>query len=188
MTYTPPITDRAQLDITNKTAKAFFNVADWVRIYDNAEAVNAFVSFLNSVIPFDQITYPTTLTIPSVANLNILLANIERIRLTSNLPAIAGLNEVTSNWQSGSAANAPTYMDVNTWEQVLDVLLTTVNNSIQYRVSCGVASAGQARFYQHRFRQYQWVEDVVSPVRRHKLGIAVSGVGLTRNNRFRRYS
>ena len=59
MSYKTPITDRTLTDITTKTAKAFFNVADWVRIYGNAEIINAIVSELNGAITFDAITEPT---------------------------------------------------------------------------------------------------------------------------------
>lgn len=188
MRYTTPITDRTALDVTNKTAKAFFNVADWQRIYNNTQVTKALVDLLLSInITFNTVVTPTILTIPTVTELNTLLANIERIRIASNLPSITGLTEITSAWLAGSSVDAPDYLDVNEWEQVLDIVFAVIGYSVEYAVYCGVAAVGQPRFYQHRFRQYTWVADAVSPVRRARTGIATSASGLTRNNSWRKY-
>lgn len=188
MRYITAISDRTALDITNRTAKAFMNVADWQRIYNNAQMADTLVSFLLSTgITFDAIADPTITTIPTVTQLNTLLANIERVRVASGLPAITGLVEITSIWTAGSAANAPDYLDVNTWEQVLSIIYLTIGLSVEYSVYCGVSATGQPRFYQHRFRQYGWVLPSPSPVRRARTNAAACGAGLTRNNGFRRY-
>lgn len=189
MTYTPPVYDRTALDITNLTAKAFFNVADWVRVYNNALVVNELVEFLLSInITFDTVTTPTITTIPTVTQLNTLLANIERIRVAACLPAITGLTEVTAAWVAGNAEDSPTYLDANTWERVLDVIYNSIAASVEYQPYCGVFAVGQPRFYQHRFRQFAaWIPNSAAPVRRARTGVASANAGLKRNNGFRRY-
>jgi hypothetical protein len=189
MRYIAPVTDRSAADIANKTAKAFFNVADWQRVHNNAQVTKALVDFLLSInVTFDAVIEPTIATVPTVAQLNALLGNIDRLRIESSLPAITGLAEITSDWQSGTGANAPDYLDANEWEQVLDVILNSVAKAVEYQIYCGVANVGQMRFYQSRWRKYAWVQNAVSPVRSHRTGIAVSGAGITWNNGFRRYN
>ena len=189
MRYTEPITDRAQSDIDNLTVKAFFNVADWQRIYNNAQVAKALLDFLFSInITFDTVTEPTIITIPTVTQLNTLLANIDRLRIESNLPAITELNEIASDWKEGSGAPSPDYLDANEWEQVIDLIFASVGKVPNYYIYCGVASVGQIRMYQHRWRLYTWIEESLSPVRRARTGIAKTGTGLTWNNGFRRYA
>lgn len=186
-TYTTPIFDRTVDDISARTAKAFFNLSDWMRVYGNAQIVNAIVSALNGHIAFDTVVEPTITTIPTVTELNTLLANIERLRVGSGLPPIEGITSIKHDWIEGSAADAPDYLDANDWEKVLDVIFHSVVLSTDYRVYCGVAGAGQPRLYQARWRVHGWVPDSVSPVRRARTGVATTNTGLTRNNSFRRY-
>jgi hypothetical protein len=188
MRYIEPINDRTALDVTNKTTKAFFNIADWLRVYNNTQVVNALVSFLLSMgITFNAVGEPTITTFPTVTDVNTLLANIERIRLAAQLPAITGLVEITSAFTEGGAGNAPDYLDANDWENALHIILNAFPAMVEYVVFCGVGATGQPRFYQHRFRQYAWVALSASPTRLTRLGFATSGTGLTRNNSFRRY-
>jgi hypothetical protein len=188
MKHIPAIFDRTALDITNRTAKAFLNVSDWQRIYNNAQVANTLVSFLLSIdIVFDEVAEPTITTIPTVTQLNTLLANIERIRLASGLPAIPGLVEITSNWTAGSAADAPDYLDINAWEQVLSIIFFTAGLSVEYVIYCGISNAGQPRFYQHQFRQYKWVPSHFPAKRKGRTGISIAGAGLKRNSKYRRY-
>jgi hypothetical protein len=188
MKYINPIFDRTADDVTNKTAKAYFNLVDWLRVYNNAEVINIIISFLLRMdITFNAVGTPSIATIPSVTDLNTLLANIERIRATRNLPEITGLAEIKANWGSGSASISPDYLDANFWEFAIDKLLDAVPSLIEYTVYCGVATAGQLPFYQKHFRQFQWVRDAESPVRRARTGTSTCGTGLTRNNLFRRY-
>jgi hypothetical protein len=190
MKYVPPITDRTAEDIATQTDKAFFNVADWVRVYGNAELVKTIVEIVLSIsITFDAVAEPTTTSIPTVAAFNTLLANINRIRLNSRLSGIDGLVAVNENWTAGISEDAPTYDTVNEWELVLDLIRDNIYLSITYyTVYCGVANAGQPRFYQSRWRQYNFVLPSLTPVRRARTGNATCGVGLTRNNYFRRYA
>jgi hypothetical protein len=190
MRYTPAIFDRTVEDITNKTFKAYLNVEDWRRIYNNSRVANALVAFLVNIdIAFDEISMPTTTTIPTVVELNTLLTNIGEIRIASGLPPITGLVEIKNDWLPGSSADSPTYVDVNDWERVIDIIFHSIGILVDYnRIYCGVPNVGQPSFWQHRFRQFNWVPVSESPVRRARTGIAATGAGLTWNNSFRRYA
>lgn len=186
--FTDPIFDRTATDVANRTAKAFINVVDWLRIYDNAEIINLLINTLFDVnVEFGFVSDPTITTIPTVAELNTLLANIERIRIASGLPEILGLSEVVYDWQEGSRVDSPDYMDVNQWEEVLYIIRNNLYLSVEYMIYCGVAATGQPRFYQNRWRRFTWVENSVAPVRRAKTNVAITGTGLKRQNGYRRY-
>ncbi|MBK8467725.1 MAG: hypothetical protein IPL32_18075 [Chloracidobacterium sp.] len=159
MTYITPITDRSENDIKSRTAKAFFNVADWQRIYNNAQVTKTLVDLIQGgSILFDTLPSITITTIPTVTELNTLLANIERIRVEANLPAIPGLTSIFAEWGEGVGSESPDYLDVNEWEQVLDLIYNLVPNAGKYYVWCGVASAGQTRFYQSQWRKHPELE------------------------------
>jgi hypothetical protein len=187
--YQEAIFDRTAEDVENETAKAFFNVADWLRVYGNASIAKSLIALLLEIdIVFNPVAAPTITTIPTVEELNTLLLNIERIRLASGLPEIEGLAELKTDWTAGSSADAPDYLDANEWERVIDVLFYAIGRSVEYRVYCGVSAVGQPRFYQHRWRQFAgWIPPSETPVRRARTGVAAAGQGLTRNNGFRRY-
>lgn len=189
MRYIEAITNRAQSDIDSLTAKAFFNIVDWQRIYNNSQVAKAIVDFLLSInVSFDELTEPSITTIPTVTEINTLLANIERIRDASGLPEINGISEIFASWQEGAGANAPDYLNVNEWEQILEYLVKSFPAMLDYQIYCGVASVGQIRFYQNKFRRLTYIPDDPAFVRRARTGISNSGVGLTRNNGFRRYA
>lgn len=189
MRYITPITDRELLDITNRTSKAFLNIADWIRIYNNAELTKILVDFLlGTSTTFDAVSTPTVFTKPTVTQLNTLLANMNRVRIASGLPEITGLSELKADWLEGSSADAPDYIDVNAWETFIDTIFNCIGLSMEYRIYCGVSATGQPRFYQYRFRQYSgWVQPAVSPHRRARTGFAVCGSGLRQTNKYRRY-
>lgn len=188
--YLDPIIDRSASDITNRTSKAFMNVADWVRIYGNSNVLHAVAEFCLGVsLTFDSISSPTILSWGLAANLNKLLTNIERVRTQSSLPAIPGIAQLKTDWAEGGAAESPDYLDVNSWEQTIGLLLQAISSTLDYRVYCGVAAVGQPRFYQARWRQFTgWVGPAASPVRRARTNVAACNVGMTRLNFFRRYS
>ena len=125
MAYTTPIiTDRDSDDIIAQNSKAFFNVADWTRIYGNSLEVNTLLATNIYTLDFDTITTPTTADIPLQAELNVLLANIERMRLWASIYLNAYITdplfvEVKDDWASGEA---PDYTHANSWEKVLDLL------------------------------------------------------------------
>lgn len=188
-TYIEPITDRAQSDIDNETAKGYFNVTDWLRIHDNTETAYALVSFLLGVtIAQNVLTEPTIATVPTVAQINLFIQNINTLRENSGLPAITGLEALKDDWVAGRSAGAPNFEVVNSWERVLDVIYKSISISTEYRIYCGVAASGQPRFYQHRWRQYAWAFPSDTPVRRARTGIAITGSEAMRTNLFRRYN
>jgi len=187
--YTTPITDRNNTDIATRTAKAFINILDWSRIYGNSHITKLLLDFLyGSSTVFTELTTPVITTIPTVTEINSLLANIERIRIVAALPTIAGLSEVKDDYIEGSSADAPDYVDANLWENVLDIVHSKVVLSAEYVIYCGLATVGQPRFYQHQWRQFAgWVGVSGSPVRRARTNQAICNAGLKRNNGYRRY-
>lgn len=151
--YITGIFDRVLADVTNRTPKGFLNVLDWERIYNNSQVVNELVnSTLDLSILFNQLGAVGIRTVPNVEDINRLLENIERTRTASGLPVITGLVEIEYNWVAGSNEEAPDYLIVNTWEEVLDIIYYGIVRSSEYWIPCGIASAGQSRFWQHGFR------------------------------------
>ena len=188
MKYTESITDRAASDIVAKTSKAYFNLVDWVRIYGNAQFVDTLVTALTGAANgITTISEPTITSFPMAADFNALLNDLMGIRDSINSPDIAELDDLKTDWRTGSIAQSPTYLTVNQWEKFIDALIMAVVGFVDYRVYCGVSTSGQMRFYQNRFRRFAWVADSPSPVRRARVGVAASNSGLTRNNGFRSY-
>lgn len=128
MAYTTAVTDRTQADIIAQNSKAYMNVADWTRIYNNADEVNGmFLSVLGESITFDTISVPTTASVFGITELNKLTGNIERMRLwmATNMPGAitdAEFVEVKDDWDEGHAVQAPNFVNVNRWEKVLDLM------------------------------------------------------------------
>jgi len=188
MTYTTPIFDRTAQDITDRTDKAYLNVADWIRISGNTAFARALVqALLDLQIPQNTLTPPTITTIPTADEVGQFCENIERIRQATSFPPIPGLVPIKFDWQAGPSAVAPDFRNVNSWEEVVDILKNKIVLVADYRIYCGVANAGQPRFYQARWRAYPWAKDDPNFVRRARTGLAVTGAGLTFNNKFRRY-
>ena len=135
MTYTTPVYDRTQADITAQNSKAYLNVADWIRIYDNAEWVNdLFLSAIGIDINFDTQADPTTSTVPDKTDwLNLLTGNIEVMRLWayhylgSYIFPDSLFVEIKDDWLDGYENNAPNFSHANSWEYVLDVLYNILN-------------------------------------------------------------
>lgn len=128
--YTTPITDRTAADITAKNSKAYFNVADWIRIYRNAQLTSSLVEiFVNAQKLFLTVPTPTISTIPSGIAFNTLLFNIETLRTASPTFEAIAPNEISYNWLSGAGRNAPKYTDVNLWETTIHAIWTYLNGS-----------------------------------------------------------
>lgn len=128
MAYETPVTDRALSDITNRTSKGFFNIADWIRIFNNARlAID--VANINGGESFswDHIAEPTITSIPSVTDFNTLLENIELARqgLASPLAPTA----IKYDWEAGVNKDTFKYTHVNTWERIIDVLWVAYNGA-----------------------------------------------------------
>ncbi len=189
MSYTDPVTDRTLADITGKTAKGYFNLADWQRIYNNALALNALIASVYGVtVEFTAIAEPTITTWPSVTDVNALLVNIENMRAYLSVPDGIGLLDLKTDWLAGGSVDAPDYENVNEWERQVDLMLNAIAASLSYRVYCGVAAVGQVRYYQVRWRDlYVWVQPSASPVLRPRTGVAICGRSMVHQNKFRRY-
>lgn len=187
MSWIDPIYDRTKADITNRTSKAFFNVADWIRINGNAKIIETLINALYAVgVTLDTLAEPTTATIPTITEVNDFIANLEALREATHFPAATGIVELDT-FTGGLAGNSPDYEDVNDWERNLAYLRTYLINKSRYKMGCGVPEAGQAFFWQVRFREHPYVQPSATPVRHARAGVAVCGTGLLRQNKFRRY-
>lgn len=158
MPYTPGIFDRTQTDIDTRTNKAFFNVADWDRIEDNAIAVReVLVNQFGILVTFTGTTSaPAITSIPDVDDFNRLLENIEQLRQAalSVMPALTA-SAVTHDWVAGVAQDAPDYTDVNHWEEVIDIInnLLDIYVDLVFRYPrCGIAMANSGLTWNNRFR------------------------------------
>jgi hypothetical protein len=153
MAWVTPINDRVLSDITTPTAKGLWNVADWTRVDGNTAVIKAMLDAAGYLdIPLYSLTPPTITTIPEVADMNHLIENIERLAQSACLPALIGLAALVYNFLTGANATAPYYTDANDWEGNQKKLYEAIPRAISYRISCGVAAAGQVRTWQHRFR------------------------------------
>lgn len=190
MSWTEPITDRTADDITNRTAKAFLNVVDWIRINGNARLVNTLVTVLRGLnIEFTELSQPVITTFPSTDDINAFIENIDRLREAAYMPAASGLVALKHDYRAGMSGDSPDYQAVNDWEKDLELLRSLIVTSSDYMIYCGVAAPGQPRFWQVRWRiNPNWVQPAASPVRRARSGAAACGTGLMRQNQFRRYA
>jgi hypothetical protein len=189
LNWIAPITDRTRDDLQARTAKAFLNVSDWLRIYGNTildqRAVQAIIG-LNAVLT--SLTQPAITEFPSVVDINTLIENIDLLREATCLPASLGLVALKHDYIAGSGAEAPNYEDVNDWERDILLIRDQLLILADYLVYCGVANCGQTRLWQNQFRRWIYVQDALSPVRLGRCGVAITGSGLTRQNYFRRYA
>jgi hypothetical protein len=130
MSYTTPVTDRTTADIAARNSKAYFNVADWTRIYRNAQLVNSLVEIsVGTPNSFPVITAPTTTAIPLVTDFNSLLLSIENFRTASAPIEAVAPTEIKHDWVAGVGQLAPKYTDVNLWETTINAIWIYLNGS-----------------------------------------------------------
>ena len=155
MSYTTPVTDRTAADVAAKNTKAYFNVADWTRIYDNTQLLSTLLAAIGQPSTFTTIGYATVTTIPSVTDFNTLIGNIKNAQaiVEAFLISPTGLAILKSDWTAGVGQPTFNYVHVNSWEQNISIL-------------------------------YQFI-NTLAVLRKPRSGITTSGVGLTRNNRVR---
>lgn len=184
-----PIIDRTAADILARTAKAFLNVADWIRINGNTDQVRVLMSVMLLMdVTLTDLETPAITDFPTATDINTLIENIDLLRQNSQLPTISGLIALKYDWQSGAGAQAPDYNRVNEWELDLLLLRDMLVNAANYLVYSGVSNVGQQRFWQVRFRTWpSYAQPAVAPVRYARAGLADCGAGLLRNNSWRRY-
>lgn len=186
--WSTPITDRSDADILARTAKAFINVVDWLRIYNNSQQAHEIVSVLLGLdVAFSALTEPVITDFPDVDDINTLIENIDLLREAASLPSATGIETLKYDYLAGAGAVAPYYEDVNDWERDLLLIRDMLVTAADYQVYCGVAAVGQPRHWQNRYRRWTFVPEAASPVRRPRCGLVVSGTGMTRQNLFRRY-
>lgn len=151
--WVTPITDRAASDITNRTPKGFWNVADWTRVNGNSTHLDALILNLLERDPdLISLTPPTITTIPTATNINQLVENINRLAGEASLPSGVGVVDLVDDYTTGSAALAPDYNAVNAWENNQLLIRSSVLTVTDDLIRCGVGASGQARIWQHRFR------------------------------------
>lgn len=123
MAYVTPVKDRVLSDVTPPvTAKGYFNVADWVRIYGNAQLASALAAIeLGTPLAFTAVVAPTITTISPRTQLNTLLSNIETMR-AAMVALIPSLVAVKYDWAAGINEDAPDYTDANLWETTIDAV------------------------------------------------------------------
>lgn len=168
MKYIEAITDRTQTDITNKTAKAYFNIIDWRRIDNNSRVAKLLVDFILSInVTFNAVIEPTITTIPAVTDINELLENIESLRLSTIAYPITGVVEIKDDYAEGIGVTSPDFENANSWE-----------NNI-HLIYCGIGTASGYT---------AWIPPSATPVRRARANVATCGAGATRQNYFRRYA
>jgi hypothetical protein len=159
MAWVTPITDRTQSDIVARNSKAFFNVADWQRIYDDTQYVaNQVASLLGISVTLTSLSTPTITTIPAVADINTLIANVETVKAAIlGYYALTGTNVLKTDWAVGVDQPSPNYVIVNLWENNLDVM-------------------------------HAWLTASLALTRRFaRTGVAPTGAGMTRQNLWRAY-
>jgi hypothetical protein len=153
MSWVNPIIDRTSADILARTVKAFMNVADWTRIHGDTTEIQAQItSLLGLTVTLTTLTTPAITHFPAAAEINALIANIEAVRVGACLPVTTGVVVLKHDYLDGNGAVAPDYLAVNGWERNLSLLHSLLPNASDYVVHCGVANAGQPRFWQHKFR------------------------------------
>ncbi|RUM43299.1 MAG: hypothetical protein DSY80_05850 [Desulfocapsa sp.] len=124
MAWITPITDRSAADIAAQNSKAFWNVADWVRVYNNAQETNAkLASEFGASITLDTLATPTTTTIQNITEMNVIPKNIELMRswvVNNTVFYPAELDtEIKDDYSAGQSETAPNYVNVNRWENHL---------------------------------------------------------------------
>lgn len=160
MAYTTPVTDRTMADVQNKTAKGYFNLADFTRIYGNNVEVNTLLAIFGASVPsFTTISGVTTASTDLLAIINTMVGNIENLRLwciaiqPSYFSGLTGFDELKDDWAGGPSASAPTYVYVNSWEKVLDLAYQKILDYTADRSPCiGIAVTGSDFTYQNRWR------------------------------------
>ena len=121
MTYVTPVTDRVLSDVLNRTAKGYFNIADWSRIYNNSAHINDMAELATGgTIAFTTLTTPSVTTIPTPASINSLIENIDNVRAAVDYSTVNALTALKHDW----AADAPTFdwKTVNDWERYISAI------------------------------------------------------------------
>ena len=177
-----PIDDRTQADINARTAKAFINVLDWARIYGDVRYAQAVVNAMLALnIPVTDLVQPTITTIPSVDDVNAMIADIERLRVAASLP-ISQVVALKTDYKAGPSQDAPDYRAVNDWERDLRLIRDLLAVAAEQALYCGAFNCGQDRIIANSFRPWRgYVLEAGPSPRLPRLG-AKAGANLMRQN------
>lgn len=189
--YVEPIYDRTEADIVARNTKAHFNISDWVRIYGNSLIVAAVVEFFTGeTITPTTLTEPEITTFPTADEINTFIENIEISRDASGFPVTSLMPVLKVDWAEGAGSDSPDFEDVNDWERILATLMNEFERFTYFKVYCGVATTGQFRFYQNRWRVVIGGAPEISPpfVQIPRVNVGDCGQSLLRQNGFRRYA
>lgn len=151
MAWSSPVYDRTATDVTNKTVKGYFNLADYNRITANTTFLKDLVlslygwtATLNTVPSGSQSLMPTS------TNINNMVLNLAVVWTASKLDYT--FTALKSDYQPGYGRENPTWSTVNDWEKRLYDMRITMVASGKAQTMCGVGTAGQSTTWQRRWR------------------------------------
>lgn len=136
------IYDRTQLDITNLTSKAYCNYTDLNRIEQWCEYLAEILNNYNYFVNIVTKTNWTMLDFPTQSEMERIRENINTLK-----QAYFAFTQVPENLEN------MTWQMANNIEKILfeiEKILSCMENNFEY---CGVASMGQNRVWQQRFRR-----------------------------------
>jgi hypothetical protein len=124
MAYITPVTDRTAADLIAKNSKAYWNVADWERVYHNFILVKTFVELvMPTTVAITELGAPNSAVVTQVSEFNFFLENIENLRLAVESESIPGTAiAIKDDYVAGPTAKAPDYRDANRWESTIDAI------------------------------------------------------------------
>lgn len=154
LSYISSVTNRSLNDIIVRNTRAFFNVADWVRIDNNTRYAREMVlDIKGGIIPRIELNTPTRETKPTAANINALVQNIIYVQEAADVPS-ADYYTLFANYEDGADKPAPDYIAVNSWEKVIEIIVTKywLLSVVRYLVT-GIGITGSDEIRQNWFRR-----------------------------------
>jgi DNA phosphorothioation-dependent restriction protein DptG len=156
MAYITPITDRNSNDISQHNSRAHFAIVDWERIDNNTTYAKGLIESVTGMatIATQTLTAPDMLNDPTATDINEFVANINLVKIAANL---ATTNQYTLNeaWVGGALQTAPDYQTVNTWEYVIDLIVTYFETKSRGRNAVtGLGRVGAGMTQQNGFRRF----------------------------------
>lgn len=142
------IFDRTQADITNKTQKGYYNYWDLNRVEE-------WVQFLHDEMV--RLNYTPTASYWTNTKTNWTASDMrysgDMNRIKKNIQSLMlGFHYIHNIYANVENFN---YIKANNWEQILAEIYGLLLGMENYQVYSGVASSGQRRLYQNRFRHFK---------------------------------
>ena len=136
------IYDRTISDITNKTAKGYYN-------YNDINRIEEWSGYLRDILKDEG--YSVTFTIKTNWAYGNMPNNNEMERIRQNIKKLMdGFHSITPILEQADLVD---YNRANNYEKILSELKGMYDGLTGYYVHSGVAKAGQGRFWQNRFRR-----------------------------------